>query len=209
MAQCTAKSKQTQQQCRQPATQGTTKCRFHGGKSLIGAASPSYKHGRRSKVLPVRLRERYEEALDDAELLAMRDELAVIDARLDELFLRIDTGETGARWQTVRKVFQEYVVDQDDAALADLGRAIQGGVADEQAWNEIATRIQQRQSLVESERRRLTEIQQMMTVGEAVTLATHLLDIVRRNVTDRNALSAIGREFEAALSRPDRQRLTT
>jgi len=31
--QCNAKSKRTQQQCRAPASQGKTKCRFHGGAS--------------------------------------------------------------------------------------------------------------------------------------------------------------------------------
>lgn len=37
--QCTAMSKRTRKQCRSPAMQGKTKCRFHGGRSL-GPTSP-------------------------------------------------------------------------------------------------------------------------------------------------------------------------
>lgn len=35
------------------------RCMFHGGKSLVGMASPRFRHGRYSKLLPLNLDELY------------------------------------------------------------------------------------------------------------------------------------------------------
>lgn len=56
--QCTAKSKQTGEQCRRFATPGRTVCYYHGGRSLVGVASATYKHGKYSRYYPAWLRER-------------------------------------------------------------------------------------------------------------------------------------------------------
>lgn len=51
MAQCTAKSKQSGQQCKRYAAAGSTKCVMHGGATPRGADSPNLKHGRYSPYL--------------------------------------------------------------------------------------------------------------------------------------------------------------
>ena len=61
------------------------RCRMHGGKSLGGIASPNFKHGGYSKFLPVRLGDNYQEAMADPELLALRDDIALLDARVHDL----------------------------------------------------------------------------------------------------------------------------
>jgi hypothetical protein len=145
------------------------RCKMHGGKTPTGPALPQFKTGRYSKVLPAALLDRYQQALADPELLALTDEIALLDARLGAVVTR---------------------------------------PASTEAWAEIVSLVEQRRRLVESERKRLVDLQQTMTAGEAVVLAMQLLDVVRRNVTDRTALAAIGREFESLLHRPDRPRLT-
>src|SRR5262245_53115189 len=50
------------------------RCRVHGGLSLAGVASPSYKHGKRSRYmrdLPRELRAGYRAALQDEELASL------------------------------------------------------------------------------------------------------------------------------------------
>ena len=74
--------------CRNAPVTGRTRCRLHGGKSLVGTACPHYRSGRYSAYVPERLRERYEAAEDDAELLSLRSELALTDARLMDLLAR-------------------------------------------------------------------------------------------------------------------------
>jgi hypothetical protein len=82
--------------CKQPALPNG-RCHYHGGKSLAGIASPTYKEGKYSKHLPQRMREAYALAIDDPQLLEQREQIGIIDARLIDLLARVDTGESGRR----------------------------------------------------------------------------------------------------------------
>jgi hypothetical protein len=55
MGQCRAKSKQTQQQCKQRAMRGKAVCHYHGGKTPAGYGLPQTKTGKYSSLLPLRL----------------------------------------------------------------------------------------------------------------------------------------------------------
>jgi hypothetical protein len=58
--------------CQKPPLEGATRCRLHGGGSLRGMASGTYKTGRYSKYarsLPKQLGKAYREALNDSELI--------------------------------------------------------------------------------------------------------------------------------------------
>lgn len=185
------------------------RCRMHGGKSLAGPASPMFKTGRYSKVLPGRLLARYQEAAQDEELLALREDVALIDARLADVLSRVDTGETGASWQAARaglKVVRRAIGDNDPVALrkglAALGDAIDQGAADYAAWGEIGRLLEQRQRLAESERRRLVEMQQMLTAEQAMTFLAAVLDSVRQHVTDRKVLAAVSAELASIAAGP-------
>ena len=206
MPQCKAKSKRSGVQCKNHAMIGKEVCRIHGGKSLSGLAAPAFKHGRQSKYLPARLMERYTEALDDPDLLALRDELALLDARLADVLGRVDTGEAGRHWIGLAEAWRtvERSVNEVDRlqAMADLGDLIEQGVADYAAWDEVLRLIEQRRRLAESERKRLVEMQQMITVDRVMTLVAVLVDVVRRHVTDRQALSKISEDLRLYLNAP-------
>ena len=90
--QCTAKSKQSGEQCKRRATPGRNVCAIHGGKTRQGVSSGQFQHGRYSKYLPARLLERYEESRSDPDLLGFRDELALTDARLSQVVELLNTG---------------------------------------------------------------------------------------------------------------------
>jgi hypothetical protein len=204
LMQCTAKSKQSGQQCKRQAVTGGTKCYIHGGASPSGIASPSFKHGRYSKNLPERLAAKYGEALSDTKLLELRDEIALVGTRLAELVERIDTGESAQRW----KALQTAYVNLQDAtrsgdkvkfltAMAALGSAIEAGGQDYATWREIAELMEQRRKLVESEHKRLVAMQQMITAEQALTLLAVITDTVRKHVSDPAALAAISADFRA------------
>lgn len=193
--------------CKNPPVSGAKRCRMHGGKSLAGIASPSLKTGRYSKYLPDRLMERYQSALTDGDLLAMSEEIALVDARLADLLARVDTGESGAAWSgiaeaagEIRKAMRTGDNIKTYAALMELELLVEQGAGDYAAWGELQSLIQQRRALVESERKRLVEMQQTMTVNQAMTLVTALLESVRTHVTDRDALSAISTDISLLLS---------
>lgn len=199
MRECGAKTR-SGKTCRSVAM-ANGRCRMHGGKSPTGLASGTFTTGKYSKFIPARLTARYGEALADTTLLELREEVALLDARLSDVLSRVDTGESGAAWKMVDTAFRLYQtfrgVDpvKELRAFADLETAITTGLADYAAWGEIATIIEQRRRLVESERKRLVEMQQMITTEQAMALLAMVVDTVRRHVPDRAALAAISAEL--------------
>ena len=178
------------------------RCRMHGGATPVGMALPQTKHGRYSKYLPTRLAGRYAEALADRQLLELREEVSLLDARLAEVLGRLDSGECGAVWRALREQMVAYRRAQGEgkgsevaAALEQAERLIEHGLQDYVVWAEIRALIEERRKLVESERKRLVEMQQMLTTEQAMVLLAAVADTVRKHVHDRSALAAISAEL--------------
>jgi len=204
---CDATAKQTGAQCKKDAVPGRAKCHIHGGKSLTGVASPDFRHGRYSKHLPTRLAAKYHEAAADTELLALREDIALIDARLEDLIARVDTGEAGKLWQDAQRAYTNFRAAYENkqpaqmvSALHDLGASIGKGANDYAAWNEITGLLEQRRKVAESERRRLVDMQQMITAERTMVLLAAVVDTVRKHVDDRATLSAISADVRRLVS---------
>jgi hypothetical protein len=196
--QCTAKAKSTGEQCRRRAVAGKTKCVVHGGKTPGGIASPHFKHGRYSKYLPDRLLGRYQEALADPELLSLRDDVALVDGRLTELFEQLDTGRSEALWEELQEAYRELtraIGTQDTtrlrAQLTRLGDLLDQGASDHVLWQEIVELQEHKRRLGESERDRLVKMQQMITVERTMALLAAVASEIKRHVSDPNVLAAI------------------
>jgi len=208
MAQCTAKAKQTGKRCRRHATPGRSVCRMHGGKSLSGVDSPRFKTGRYSRYLPDRLVERHEEALNDAESMRLDDEIALVNTKLQDVLERLhQDGEGPGAWQQLRDAHQrlEQAVARDDAnathtGLVMLGEAIAGGRDESTAWRMILELIEQRRRLVDTERKRLLDEDQVITVDRLMVLVGALVDIIRRNVASREERAAVSNEIRCLVS---------
>lgn len=91
--QCTAMSKRSGQQCRKHAIRGRSVCRAHGGATPRGMASPHWKNGRYSTILPDRLASKYEDALQDRRLMSLRDAIALVDVDISESLRSLDNSE--------------------------------------------------------------------------------------------------------------------
>lgn len=210
MAQCTATSKATGAQCKNSAVPGKTKCRFHGGKALSGVAHPNFKTGKYSQDLPARLMARYEESLQDTELLNLQGELSLIDARMSDVLSRVDMGEAGELWRQAgncMKQFEEAQKKKDTAsmahALTELRAIITKGTADYAAWDEVFKMVELRKKVVDSEHRRLVAMQNMITTNQAMTMIAALVAIVKQEVTDRHALQRISTGISQLLTAGD------
>lgn len=207
MAQCTATSKRSGERCRRAACVGTTVCAIHGGKTPRGLAAPSFVHGRYSKYLPGNLLDRYRTALDDGELLALRDDIALLDTRLSQLVERIPAGESSGRWGQLATTWRAWQLaisaDNVQAALdarAEIDALITSGANEAATWSEIGSLLQQRVRLVESERKRLIDMQQTVTVERALVFVSALMESVKRHVHDRAALAAISADLGRLLT---------
>jgi len=211
MAQCTAKAKQTGVRCKRNATPGRNVCRMHGGRSLQGVDSPRFKTGRYSKYLPDRLVERYEEALNDVELMRLNDEIALVDTKLqDVLEQRPAEGEGPGAWQQVRDAHQrlEHAIARDDAnatqaGVVRLSEGIASGRDECAAWGMILELIEQRRKLVDTERRRLLDEDQVISVERLMILVAAIVDIIKRNVASREERAAVSNEIRCLVSSSD------
>lgn len=180
---------------------------MHGGKTPRGMALPQFKHGRYSKAMPERLLSRYKEAQTDQRLLELAEEIGLIDARLADVLARVDTGESGQLWlqlQAAHAAFVEARTKGDvplmTVRLATLGQLIEQGAADYTAWAEVGKLLEQRRRFVESERKRMVEMSQMITAEGAMVLLAAVVDVIRRHVDDRGALAAISRDIGALVA---------
>lgn len=163
---------------------------------------PQFKSGRYSKYLPERLRERYQATQQDPDILVLRDEIALADARLADLLTRVDAGESGALWKDLKDLVDQLgktveALDLDGArdALKGLRDVMLKGYTDATAWQEIQAVLMLREHLVRSERQRLVQMQQMISVEQAMTLIAALTESVRRHVTEPDALRAISTDL--------------
>jgi hypothetical protein len=183
---------------------------MHGGATPRGPALPQFRHGRYSKLLPAGLAERYQEMLGDQDLTSLRNDLALVSARLIEALEQIRDGISAAQVQAIRDAFERYVsleprIDPaHEAAWTTLRAAVETnrGVEDDTAaWREVERLTDHKVRLVAAELRHLQAAQQTITAQQAMALAAALADAVRRHVTDPHVLGAITRDFEQLTAR--------
>jgi hypothetical protein len=214
--QCKAKSKQSGKQCRKAAVPGMEVCRFHGGATPVGAASPHFKHGRYSKHLPAGLVQRYHDARKDPDLLALRDDISLIDVRLAKLVEALPEGGASHSWGELQQAWQELLSAQrrgDEGtiklAFGKLGEIISEGSQEANVWLNIERTLETRRRLTASEAKRLTDMQQVITYERAIALILAIVDVVRRNVqayeeqgrvADRKLMASIGASVRGLIS---------
>jgi hypothetical protein len=209
--------------CDQPAGThtdhpGSGRCWFHGGKTPSGPTSPHWKDGHRSKAAreirsvlrsirsPER-RQAVEEALADPQLLELREEVAILRRFRDEALERLGTQESGAAWhaaatafRALRKAIQDVVVTPElTEAIAALDATIRDGAQHFAQEQDVIALAHHRARLVESERQRLVQEQQVLTARGAETLMAMLEAAVRKHVSDPATLDAIGQELARAV----------
>ena len=188
--QCKAQSKRTHERCRDRAMKGREVCYHHGGMSLVGpAVTHKFKTGRHSRYLPARMADKYNQAQRDPELLSLHDEVALLDARIADLFTRVDAGESEVlrgrlhkEWEEFRLVRASGDVPKMHMAMARLDALMAHDYGDYHAWAELSEKLEQRRKLCESESRRLVAMRQMLGQEQALLLAGALVDAVTRHV---------------------------
>lgn len=87
---------------------GRTVCLAHGGRTPRGAASPSFKTGRYSRSMPGTLVADYERALNDPQLLSLRDDIALMDAMILSTLGQLDDDDNPTKdrqaWQVIGRL---------------------------------------------------------------------------------------------------------
>jgi len=218
---CKAKSKRSGEQCKKHAVRGREVCHIHGGKSLVGIASPTFKHGRFSKSVPARLSESYHEILADPNRLALNNELAVLVARNEELLAALDSEGSARLYKRLRATMSAMDRASQDTRTArergnqeaenrhsqkqaellnELRRMILRGASEAERWDELRENMDAQRKLAESERKRLVEAHQVATVEEIMAFMGSVLAILKKHITDKSVLRAIGNDVDALVN---------
>jgi hypothetical protein len=161
-------------------------------------------HGHYSTFLPSRLVAHYQAAVHDPELLELRRDIALTEARIIDLLQRVDTGESGAIWRQVQAAMRRFRREQAKGnieamqhALGQVDRLITQGAADYAAWHEVGELLEQRRRLVDSETRRLAASHDILTSEQAMVLLAQVVAAIQRHITDKAVLSAIAQDVQA------------
>jgi hypothetical protein len=200
--------------CISPVTLSNGRCKSHGGKSLSGVAHPNFSHGRFSYQMPSRLAERYQEALDDPKLNEFKEDLAILDARLADLFAQMDEGGGADIFKEIKESHQSLkwaIRDGDRQAQREaqnrLDDAIKRGSSETYVWSEVRQLQEQRRKIILAEAKRLQLTGSTITIERANLIVAALLDAVRRHVTDKNVLQAVVNEFQSIMTSGSRKQL--
>ncbi len=202
--QCTAHNRKGER-CKRSAIPGRPTCYMHGGRTPSGELNPNFKHGKYSKVIPRDLADRYERARKDTELLALGDDIALLETRLNQVLSKVGSGEAAAVWRRLQEIRREItrlrrfksedVRIQIAALMDEQDELIEQGVGEMHQWFEIGELMERRRKLIESERKRLIEMQAVVRVEEAMLLlrvvAQGMREAVEKHISDPVAARAI------------------
>lgn len=187
--------------CRNTAVMENGRCRMHGGKSPIGAGHPSYRDGRHSKfgaIFSGDALAHYEATRDDPRYLEMREDIALMDTLLLEELMRARVGEGGALWEELGRVWRSFeeadpTKDATTAgrALRRMGEIIAEGAGRHAAQGQALEIIERKRKLTETERRRISEEQQMIPAARVLAFVGALVAIVNEETPERDARARI------------------
>jgi hypothetical protein len=145
-----------------------------------------------------KFQQQYEKSSQDTELLALKREIALVNARLLQLADKLGTGEAAENWLTLKSLMNDFVraqKTQDPNAFAifeEIRSLIYKGAEDTRLWADITALQEHLRKLVESERRRLVELKQYVTSEDATALINALLEAVKRNVEQKQLTRIVG-----------------
>ena len=199
---CGAKLKRTDppRYCKRNKAKGRTRCKIHGGASLRGIESGTFKHGRYSKALPGGLADKYAERLADPDILSMVPDIALLDARLEEL---LETSNVNlSAWDDLRELLEAMTtavragdMDRARSAVTALTDAVEAGAHEASKWRDVVGLVKERRSIVDTERKLQYDEANAIKMDAMLVLQQATLAIIHRHVMDPATRAAITADF--------------
>ncbi len=202
---------------------GSKRCRLHGGKSLSGPASGTWKHGLYSRVLPTGLAAHYERARRNPALVTLTDQITLVDARLSQLLEKLAERDAPGAWRRlgevsagIQQAFEDFRAAQSigsadraarilaalerlDLLIPQLGEVVRAGATDAEAWKPINEQLSMRRKLVDSEVRRRKDLHEMLSRERALSMIAFIAESVSRHVVDVDQKQAVVNDMRRLL----------
>lgn len=183
--------------CKAPAM-ANGRCRIHGGKTPVGLGLPQFKTGKYSKYLPEGLLTAYEDVQADENLLSVRGDIQLLDVLIRSKLINLDSGDSAQQWEFIaksiikaRKAYKNSDIGGLEEQLDEMEALVDKRRLHYATEQEIASQLEQRRKLVDTEQKIILGKQQAITAEQAVLLMSAILNSVIRNVPDATARNAI------------------
>lgn len=202
------------EQCGNSPVLGGEYCQRHGGGEPFKGKPRGYKfwdaqnrflvvakarqimkarEGRYGEHVPKSIANDYVVEMQDAEILNITDDLALVNARIKQLLRRVDIGDKSlASWQEVADEFRtlEGCMRNFDTVGSNASRRklrkmlLEEREQDREAWDEIFERMDQRIKMTESERKRRVDMETLYTAQEMMDKSAQLLAAIGEALND-------------------------
>lgn len=173
--------------CRQHVVEGSKYCRAHVPAIEVTYESEEEK-GRYSGYAGA-LENSYQNALQDRYLLHLRDEIAILDARLKDLLKQAKEGVNSEAWKkfvTQYRILKNALKKNDfkalNAILEVMDEAMEEGRRENDLWIDIQSAMEQRRRLVETEQKYLAQSNQMIPIESAIALLSAVISSMRNSL---------------------------
>jgi len=186
---------------------GSNRCGKHGGKAARGPASPAYRHGGYSKVLPAKMAKELEAIVSSQDLLSAREEVGLMRLRIQEILQQFEGGG-GAKEQwaalidvygDLKAAFKSQDIEKVRRCLTAIGRIIESGNKTQMLWDDLRRAVEDKTRLAQREDQRLKNAHAAMTTEQVFVLIGALYSAVKEVVTDQRQLSEIGNRISGLL----------
>ena len=192
--------------CKGDPIPGKNRCKFHGGASPRGIQANNYKHGGYSRDMTEQLAKRFREFQGDTELLSLRDDIALTTAGIAEKVASLHSGEAGdlwieahQKWRELLKAIKRQDEGESTTLMAEIGRILDSGYNNTLTWKDIHRKQDIKRKLVDSERKRLVDMRQMVTMEELMLVVGALVDSLKKHVHDAEALGHVSADLRKLL----------
>ena len=187
---------------------GRTRCRMHGGASLQGIASATYKGKGYSQSVPKHLKDIYEAHYNDPEPLSLHKEIALCDTRIEDLLTQI-SGRSGDCIDQVSEAFsafqKAFKADELAGELDDLEKAIRRLKRDRSTWQEIREEKASKTRLVGTAQRVEFAEGRGVTMEALMSMQSEIINLIRNTIFGWEGKvvrpNAFLQEFQTAYSR--------
>jgi hypothetical protein len=170
--------------CRALALKNKLYCKHHSRVTQMDRNS-----GRYSANIPKHLLKDYEAGIADPNLTTLRDDIALFDARINELLSQIDSGENPDMWLDLQRSWGNFMdavregdADKQRTLLPAINTLIIRGASKASAWKELGIVLEKRRKMVESEQKRLVSTSQMIAVEQVMHLMAATINALRKVV---------------------------
>ena len=158
--------------------------------------------------VPGRLLRMYEDGINNPQIVAHVDEIALLEARIGDLLGQVEDGGAAELWREARKMYKEFRKQERlnpmlaETYLQSLGEVIEQGNHDIGAWDQVLKAVEQRRKLASSHHQQLVQAQQYIAVSKVLEMLAEIAKVVQHQIQDPHKVQAILNAITAQLSAP-------